>query len=297
MAIKKKKIPSKIRQTIWNTYIGIQYGQGKCYCCDFEIISQANFHCGHIISEKEGGSLDIDNLRPICGNCNSSMGIENMYVFVIKNKLKGKILIEIESNGILPNKLILNETNISVIDDQSSNYIKNSVNIITKKSNENFSSNKGEIYNKYDIYKRTNDKKNYKCDKCDKLFRHLGDYKKHLKRKKPCKKTNHNDTDDMNLSTTSQIKSHCDNTEIVLKIADNNSLSPLECYACGKVFTRKDNLMRHLDKVCTAKNKIKNNTKEIELINELFNKISMMEKKMSEMYQTINKSNDKNNRI
>ena len=150
----------------------------------------------------------------------------------------------------------------------------------------------------------------YKCDKCDKLFKHLGDYKKHLKRKKPCQKVTPIGGNDINLSIISPIKPP-DNVEIFKKVNDNiilsnlssevdNILSPLECYACGKVFTRKDNLVRHLDKVCTAKNKIKNNTKEIELINELFNKISIMEKKMSEMYQNNdknNKNNDKNAEI
>jgi hypothetical protein len=33
-----------------------------------------NWDCGHIISEFHGGITEPDNLRPICKNCNSSMG-------------------------------------------------------------------------------------------------------------------------------------------------------------------------------------------------------------------------------
>ena len=40
------------------------------------------FHIGHVISEKNGGTLDISNLRPICSGCNSSMKCTNMREFI-----------------------------------------------------------------------------------------------------------------------------------------------------------------------------------------------------------------------
>ena len=43
-----------------------------------------SFHCGHIISEANGGEIKLDNLRPICHSCNSSMGTVNMDEFIIK---------------------------------------------------------------------------------------------------------------------------------------------------------------------------------------------------------------------
>jgi len=46
-----------------------------------------NFACGHIISEYEGGSLDVNNLRPVCTTCNSSMGIRNMRDFMREEKM------------------------------------------------------------------------------------------------------------------------------------------------------------------------------------------------------------------
>ena len=55
---------------------------GKCYCCKTSVIEITNFDCGHIISEFNGGNISIDNLKPICGTCNTSMGTENMNEFI-----------------------------------------------------------------------------------------------------------------------------------------------------------------------------------------------------------------------
>jgi len=49
-----------------------------------------SFHCGHVIAEKNGGSIEIANLRPICQSCNSSMGTTNMDVFVKSYKIENK---------------------------------------------------------------------------------------------------------------------------------------------------------------------------------------------------------------
>ena len=43
-----------------------------------------NFSCGHIIAEANGGELKLDNLKPICGSCNSSMNTCNMNDFIKK---------------------------------------------------------------------------------------------------------------------------------------------------------------------------------------------------------------------
>jgi len=53
-------------------------------CCKRVTIDNTNFHCGHVISEKDGGTLETGNLRPICSACNHSMGTENMIEFVKK---------------------------------------------------------------------------------------------------------------------------------------------------------------------------------------------------------------------
>ncbi len=79
---KKKSIPKTLKIHIWDKYIGDNIRNAKCICCNITQISIESFHAGHIISEKEGGKTTIDNLRPICSTCNSSMGCENMNSFI-----------------------------------------------------------------------------------------------------------------------------------------------------------------------------------------------------------------------
>ena len=85
---KKEKIPSAVRKIVWNTYIGKDKPIGNCLCCNAEEISNTNFECGHIKSEKNGGEVNIENLRPICGHCNKSIGGNNMDEFMDRYKIK-----------------------------------------------------------------------------------------------------------------------------------------------------------------------------------------------------------------
>jgi 5-methylcytosine-specific restriction endonuclease McrA len=85
--VKKQAIPKRIKALVWNKYVGEKYGIGKCYCCRKEKISQMNFHCGHVMSESHGGKLTIANLRPICSQCNLSMGTKNMKEFINDHSL------------------------------------------------------------------------------------------------------------------------------------------------------------------------------------------------------------------
>jgi hypothetical protein len=88
---KKEKIPSAVRKIVWNTYIGKDKPIGNCLCCNAEEISNTNFECGHIKSEKNGGEITIENLRPICGHCNKSIGGNNMDEFMDRYKIKKPI--------------------------------------------------------------------------------------------------------------------------------------------------------------------------------------------------------------
>ena len=71
---KKQSIPKPLKDQVWDTYIGKHYGIGKCQCCLIAEIDSKSFECGHVKSEATGGKLTINNLRPICGKCNRSMG-------------------------------------------------------------------------------------------------------------------------------------------------------------------------------------------------------------------------------
>jgi len=79
----KEKIPASVKNTLWSQHFP-NVLEGKCKCCQTEVISRNNFDCGHIISEKEGGKIHLDNLKPICRSCNSSMGTQNMTDYMIK---------------------------------------------------------------------------------------------------------------------------------------------------------------------------------------------------------------------
>jgi len=66
-----------------------------CYCCGIEQVTRSNFDAGHVVARAKGGSDELTNLRPICGCCNSSSGVENMRDFAIRNGLEGRIKDEV----------------------------------------------------------------------------------------------------------------------------------------------------------------------------------------------------------
>lgn len=84
---KKVNIPLTVKSLVWDKYVGIDIGRTKCYCCKLNHITMISFHCGHVIPEVYGGEITVENLRPICQSCNSSMGSQNMNEFMKKYKL------------------------------------------------------------------------------------------------------------------------------------------------------------------------------------------------------------------
>jgi hypothetical protein len=76
----RPKIPKALRALVWNTHIGEDKGTAKCICGSK--MSQLNFESGHVVSVACGGGSTLDNLRPICGMCNKSMGKSNYFEFV-----------------------------------------------------------------------------------------------------------------------------------------------------------------------------------------------------------------------
>jgi len=78
----RKTLPSSVRDSIWNHYIGEDINKHRCLCCKKVLITNRKFEVGHVISVKEGGTDEINNLRPICSPCNHSMGTKNMIEFV-----------------------------------------------------------------------------------------------------------------------------------------------------------------------------------------------------------------------
>lgn len=81
MEPKKRNIPKALRISIWDLYIGEDIGSTKCMCCEITKITQMKFHCGYIIAEAKGGTMNVNNMCPICESCNKSMGTNNMEDF------------------------------------------------------------------------------------------------------------------------------------------------------------------------------------------------------------------------
>ena len=45
------------------------------------------FHCGHIMPKCRGGEDSIENLRPICANCNARMGCRHWDEYETQTKI------------------------------------------------------------------------------------------------------------------------------------------------------------------------------------------------------------------
>ena len=79
---KRRPLPTSVRDCVWNHYIGEDINKHRCLCCKKVVINNRQFQVGHVISVKDGGTDEINNLRPICAPCNHSMGTKNMIEFV-----------------------------------------------------------------------------------------------------------------------------------------------------------------------------------------------------------------------
>lgn len=85
--ISEEKISQSLRQQVWTKYANNKL-EIKCICCNLNTINAFTFESGHIIPRSKGGECNIDNLVPICGLCNKSMGNINMKEFMINHNYK-----------------------------------------------------------------------------------------------------------------------------------------------------------------------------------------------------------------
>ncbi len=155
---RKQTIPRALKIQIWDKWIGIDKGTSKCLCCNVSDINQQNFACGHIIAESNGGEITVDNLKPVCTTCNSSMGTMNMNDFIQQYFL---------ANHKGGNKTL----NVDTL----KNIIKNTIKEVTKKA----AKNAVKIIPKSDP-KNIIKKSVYYC-KCCKYYTHkLSNFKNHI---------------------------------------------------------------------------------------------------------------------
>lgn len=82
---KKEKVPKALREQVWRSLCGEVF-ESKCnvvWCT--KKINVFDFEVGHNIPESKGGTTRLENLRPICAQCNRSMG--NHYTIDEWNRL------------------------------------------------------------------------------------------------------------------------------------------------------------------------------------------------------------------
>jgi len=84
---RRKSLEGSLRTLVWNTYIGNKT-EYKCFCCWNNKITPFTyyntFQAGHIKSHANGGPDSIENLIPICRDCNMNMSDENWDDYVAR---------------------------------------------------------------------------------------------------------------------------------------------------------------------------------------------------------------------
>lgn len=80
-ATRRKTIPVETRKKVWSNEFGNKKtGMCPVAYCEHEINNKKfGFQCGHKISVANKGSNSIDNLKPICSDCNSKMSSTNWH--------------------------------------------------------------------------------------------------------------------------------------------------------------------------------------------------------------------------
>jgi len=82
---KRKPIAKCVKVNVWKRDFGEEF-DGKCYLCP-SMMARDKFDAGHIVAWVKGGADHINNLRPICHDCNMSMGDNNMDEFKVRHGL------------------------------------------------------------------------------------------------------------------------------------------------------------------------------------------------------------------
>ena len=81
LATRSRRIPPKLRKQVWEFYsLNPKNTTNPCFVCQ-DKINVWDFECGHVQSHAEGGPISLENLRPICGSCNKSMGSTNLFEY------------------------------------------------------------------------------------------------------------------------------------------------------------------------------------------------------------------------
>jgi hypothetical protein len=70
---RKLAIPKALKNAVWEKYAGCNYTVKCCVTWCEQTLTPFTFEAGHNIPESRGGPTTLENLRPICAQCNRSM--------------------------------------------------------------------------------------------------------------------------------------------------------------------------------------------------------------------------------
>lgn len=71
-----RPITKTLKKQVWEKAVN----KGKCDVCNKSIVKD-NFEAGHVIARSLGGQTELNNLIPMCFDCNRNMGTRNAYEF------------------------------------------------------------------------------------------------------------------------------------------------------------------------------------------------------------------------
>jgi hypothetical protein len=77
---KKETFPDWFKSRIWRKFNG-SLEKVSCPICSENFIEPNSFSAGHILPESKGGMMCLENIMPICSECNSQMGARHLYWF------------------------------------------------------------------------------------------------------------------------------------------------------------------------------------------------------------------------
>jgi hypothetical protein len=73
----RKPIHKNKRLAVWKKR-NVSLDVGECFVCGTKNLNYHDFECGHIVSVYWGGDTTLENLEPICKDCNLAMGVHNL---------------------------------------------------------------------------------------------------------------------------------------------------------------------------------------------------------------------------
>jgi hypothetical protein len=133
----------------------------------------------------------------------------------------------------------------------------------------------------------------YLCSKCGFKTNKKSTYTSHINRKTPCikKLVKNNDKRSNNDKLSNNDKRS--NVATLINEIDTKSITENKCVYCGREYSRKDSLQRHIEKTCKNKQKIDDNQDII--FNKLIKKVDDLQNKMTSDNTIINESNNNKN--